>query len=106
MIMGALPEKRMQTLEEIAKLAQVSRSTVSRVINQDPNVSEKTRKKVNEVIHLHNFQPNRAARSLAGGRTRVLGLVIPMGVARLFTDPYFPIPSRASTRPATPTTTP
>lgn len=37
-----------------------------------------------------NFQPNAAARGLAAGKTRILGLVIPMGVAALFTDPYFP----------------
>jgi LacI family transcriptional regulator len=79
------------TLEEIAELARVSRSTVSRVINNDPNVSDRTRQQVQSVIQKLNFQPNRAARSLAGGRTHVLGLVIPMGVARLFTDPYFPI---------------
>lgn len=81
----------MPTLEEIAKLARVSRSTISRVINNDPNVSETTRQRVLEVIRQVNFQPNRAARSLAGGRSRMLGLVIPMGVARLFTDPYFPL---------------
>ena len=81
----------MLTLDKIAEVAKVSRSTVSRVINNDPNVSEKTRTRVQEVIRQLNFQPNRAARSLAGGRTHVLGLVIPMGVSRLFTDPYFPI---------------
>jgi LacI family transcriptional regulator len=81
----------MPTLEEIADLAKVSRSTVSRVINNDPNVSEATRHKVLKIINQVNFQPNQAARSLAGGRTRILGLVIPMGVARLFSDPYFPI---------------
>lgn len=78
------------TLEEIARLAGVSRSTVSRVVNNDPNVSDRTRERVNQVIQDINFQPNRAARSLAGGQTRVLGLVIPQGVGKLFTDPYFP----------------
>ncbi len=81
----------MPTLEEIAKLAQVSRSTVSRVINNDPNVSPKTRERVQQVIQELNFQPNRAARRLAGGRTHILGLVIPTSVHRLFTDPYFPL---------------
>lgn len=81
----------MPTLEEIAELSKASRSTVSRVINNDPHVSDATRKRILEVIQQLNFQPNRAARSLAGGRTRVLGLVIPMGVSRLFADPYFPI---------------
>lgn len=81
----------MLTLEEIARLANVSRSTVSRVVNGDPNVREKTRQQVQRVIQEAGFHPNRAARSLAGGRTHVLGLVIPRGVSRFFTDPYFSI---------------
>lgn len=78
-------------IEQIAKISGVSRSTVSRVINDDPNVSEKTRGKVLEVVKRLNYHPNAAARSLAAGRTRVLGLVIPMGVSALFADPYFPL---------------
>lgn len=78
-------------LEEIAKLSGVSRSTVSRVINDDPNVSQTTRDKVLEVVRRVNYHPNAVARGLAAGRTRVLGLVIPMGVSALFTDPYFPL---------------
>jgi LacI family transcriptional regulator len=79
------------TLEEIAKRARVSRSTVSRVVNQDARVDPKTRARVLTVIKKLNYHPNLAARSLAAGRTRILGLVIPMGVTALFTDPYFPI---------------
>ncbi len=79
------------TLEEIAKQAGVSRSTVSRVLNKHPNVSEEARERVLAVTQRLDFQPNVLARSLAGGRSRILGLVIPMGVAALFTDPYFPI---------------
>lgn len=78
------------TLEVIAKLAGVSRSTVSRVLNGDKGVREVTRLRVQEVINSLNFQPNIAARSLAAGRTGIIGLVIPAGVATLFTDPYFP----------------
>lgn len=81
----------MATLEEIAKRAKVSRSTVSRVINDDSRVSDDTRKRVLTVVQRLNYHPNMAARSLATGRTRVLGLVIPMGVTTLFSDPYFPI---------------
>ena len=79
------------TLEDIAKESGVSRSTVSRVINGDDKVSASTREKVMAVISRVNFQPNLAARGLAAGRTNVLGLVIPAGVATIFTDPYFPI---------------
>ena len=80
----------MTTLEEIARLARTSRSTVSRVINNDPNVKETTRQRIQDVIQRLNYQPNQAARSLAGGNTHVLGLVIPTGVASVFSDPYFP----------------
>lgn len=79
------------TLEDIARLARVSRSTVSRVVNNDPHVDPLTRARVQTVIQNANYHPNMAARGLAAGRTRVLGLVIPMAVATLFADPYFPL---------------
>ncbi|UYN89139.1 MAG: LacI family DNA-binding transcriptional regulator [Anaerolineales bacterium] len=81
----------MSGIEEIAKQAGVSRSTVSRVINDDPNVSERTRQRVLDVISSNNYVPNRAARKLAGGRTGIIGLVIPIGVSNLFVEPFFPI---------------
>lgn len=76
-------------LEEIARLTGVSRSTVSRVINNDQHVRPATRQRVLQVIEQVNYHPNVAARSLAAGRTHVLGLVIPMLVSTLFADPYF-----------------
>jgi LacI family transcriptional regulator len=79
------------TLEDIARLANVSRSTVSRVINDDPKVSSDTRERVLAVVKELNYHPNVVARGLAAGRTRILGLVIPMGVSALFSDPYFPL---------------
>jgi LacI family transcriptional regulator len=79
------------TLEDIARKCGVSRSTVSRVINGEANVSPDTRQRVTEMIQQINFQPNLAARGLAVGKTRVLGVVIPMGVTAIFTDPFFPL---------------
>src|SRR3954469_10303805 len=79
------------TLEEIAKHAGVSRSTVSRVMTNHPSVDPGTRARVLSVAEKLNYQPNMAARGLAAGRTHILGLVIPMGVSSLFTDPYFPL---------------
>jgi LacI family transcriptional regulator len=79
------------TLEDIARMAGASRSTVSRVLNDDPNVKESTRQKIWEIVHSVNFQPNVAARGLAAGRIQVLGLVIPMAVTSVFADPYFPL---------------
>ncbi len=79
------------TLEEIARLAGVSRSTVSRVVNGDRRVSDAARARVQEVIQRTNFHPNAAARSLASRRTRVLGLLITKAVGGLFIDPFYPI---------------
>ncbi|WP_240761974.1 LacI family DNA-binding transcriptional regulator [Paenibacillus thalictri] len=61
---------------EIAKLAGVSRSTVSRVINNYPNVPQKTREKVMEVIKKYNYFPNLSGRALKGKKTNTLGLFI------------------------------
>jgi LacI family transcriptional regulator len=87
---GSAPNRPTMNLEEVARLSGFSRSTVSRVINNDPNVSQTTREKVLTIVKQVNFQPNIVARSLAAGRTRILGLIIPRGVSELFTDPYFP----------------
>lgn len=58
------------TLEQIAKLAGVSRSTVSRVINNRPGVQPQTRARVLKIIHEYRYEPDPAARSLAFQRTR------------------------------------
>ena len=58
----------------IASLAGVSRSTVSRVINNYPNVPEQTRKKVIEVIKRYEYYPNVSARVLKGKKTGTIGL--------------------------------
>ena len=78
-------------LEEVARIAGVSRSTVSRVVNGDTRVSDQARRRVNEVIREYDYHPNAAARSLASRRTRMLGLRIPGEVSFIFSDPYFPV---------------
>jgi LacI family transcriptional regulator len=77
------------TLEEIAQLAGVSRSTVSRVVNDDPRVSPDARSRVEMVIREHNYIPNAAARSLASRRTRIIGLLISPAVGVILSDPFF-----------------
>jgi LacI family transcriptional regulator len=78
------------TLEDIAKQAGVSRSTVSRVVNDHPNVSADVRQRVLEVIQNTGYHPHAAARTLASQRSWTLGLVLPHSVSFFFTDPYFP----------------
>lgn len=79
------------TLEKVGKLAGVSRATVSRVINNHPNISPEVRERVQKVIADTGYQPNQAARSLVSNRSQVIGLVIPNVVQAVFADPYYPL---------------
>jgi LacI family transcriptional regulator len=79
------------TLEEVGKLAGVSRSTVSRVINGHPSVREQVRERVWQVINDTGYHPHAAARSLVTRRTRIIGAIIPQAVMTLFVDPFFPL---------------
>lgn len=65
--------------EMIAKLAGVSRSTVSRVINNYSDISEETRERVLKVIKENNYCPNLSAQKLAGKKTGIIGLLIYTG---------------------------
>lgn len=76
-------------LEDIAAKAGVSRSTVSRVINNEPYVSQKTRQRVMAVIEQEGFSPNPAARALVTQRHRVIGVVIPQIPIIVFEDAYY-----------------
>lgn len=63
------------TLERVAKLAGVSPSTVSRILNGTAVVSDEKRKAIDEAIAELGFVPNPVARGLAGGRTLSIGVV-------------------------------
>ncbi len=76
------------TIDELARLCGVSRATVSRVINGG-SVSAKTRRRVEHVLAETGYRPNRAARTLATGRSGVIGLVMHVDADRLFRDAYF-----------------
>lgn len=66
----------MMTSSEIAKLCGVSRATVSRVINKNPNVKPETRQKVLEIIKENNYVPIASARRLAGIDSNIIGLFV------------------------------
>lgn len=63
------------TLETIAKLAGVSRGTVSRVVNQSPGVKPQVRQRVQQIIDENGYVPHPQARSLAGGTTGNIGVI-------------------------------
>ena len=77
-------------MEEIGQRAGVSRSTVSRVLNDHPDVRAEVRSRVNAVIAETGYRPNPAARALVSNRSGLIGLVILTDVDELFGDPYFP----------------
>jgi LacI family transcriptional regulator len=65
------------TIFEVASQAGVSYGTVSRVLNDDPHVRLETRERVNKVIRDLGYVVNRQARSLAGGKTQIIGILVP-----------------------------
>lgn len=65
------------TIQDIARLAGVSKATVSRVLNHSPAVSPETSARVMKVVEEHDFVPNATATGLAGGKTRLVGVLAP-----------------------------
>lgn len=64
-------------LEDVAQLAGVSRTTVSRVLNNRGYIGEETRKKVYHAVETLNYHPNEIARSLFINKTNIIGLIFP-----------------------------
>ncbi|WP_077619104.1 catabolite control protein A [Bacillus sinesaloumensis] len=65
------------TIYDVAREANVSMATVSRVVNGNPNVKPTTRKKVLEAIDRLGYRPNAVARGLASKKTTTVGVIIP-----------------------------
>ncbi|MGH2446047.1 MAG: LacI family DNA-binding transcriptional regulator [Candidatus Limnocylindria bacterium] len=78
------------TLEQVARVANVSRATVSRVVNGDPRVGEPARTAVEAAVKELGYIPNRAARSLVTRRSDSIAVIIPEPTAQVFGDPFFP----------------
>ncbi len=66
---------RKPTINDIARLASVSKKTVSRVINQSPFVKEETRVRVDEIMRRVGYTPDPQARGLAFRRSFLIGLI-------------------------------
>ncbi len=77
------------TLEEVARVAGVSRATASRVVNGSPKVGIEVRQSVERAIAQLGYVPNRAARSLVTRRNDSVGVVIAEPTGRIFSDPFF-----------------
>ncbi|MCX8956655.1 trehalose operon repressor TreR [Erwinia psidii] len=64
------------TIKDIARMSGVGKSTVSRVLNGEDGVSQKTRDKVEAVIHQHAFMPSRSARAMRAQSDKVVGIIV------------------------------
>lgn len=78
-------DRRMATMKEIAKRANVSIATVSAVVNQSAFVSEELTKRVNKAIEELNYKPNAVARSLKMKSTNTVGVIVTD-----ILNPYYP----------------
>ncbi|NNE33559.1 MAG: LacI family DNA-binding transcriptional regulator [Winogradskyella sp.] len=65
------------TLKELAKIAGVSISTVSKALNDSSEIGERTKQKINDLAKLYNYQPNNIALNLKTGKTKTVGVIVP-----------------------------
>ncbi|NFI06751.1 LacI family transcriptional regulator [Clostridium botulinum] len=77
------------TIKDVAKEAKVSPSTVSRVLSDNPRISDETKEKVYKVIEKLKYKPNAIARGLVNNKTRILGVVLPEEAENLLSNPFF-----------------
>lgn len=78
-----------KTIEHIAQLAKVSKATVSRVINNSPKVTPKTRDRVMKAIKEAGYYPNVTARRLTTNKAETIGLIIPSPQDKTFGNPFY-----------------
>src|ERR1051326_6600417 len=65
------------TIQDIARFAGVSKATVSRVLNHKPDVDPITRERILRIMDEQGFVPSVTAAGLAGGRPRIIGVLVP-----------------------------
>ncbi|TSA33445.1 MAG: LacI family transcriptional regulator [Porphyromonadaceae bacterium] len=74
------------TIKDLAEELGISPSTVSKALKNHPDISQETRKKVNDLAKLWNYYPNPIALSLRNSRTKTVGLIIPEIVHHFFSS--------------------
>lgn len=89
--MSSRGKPTVSSISDIAKLAGVSASTVSRALAGSKMISAETRTRINELAREHGFQLNQMARNLRLKRTNAIGIVFPLGheAGQMVSDPFF-----------------
>ena len=79
----------MKTIKDIAKIAGVSQSTVSKALNDRPDISRDTKKKVLKIVDEHNFIPNVFGKSLKSKKTGNVGVILCSEQYQLSSNPFY-----------------
>ncbi|MBN7815196.1 LacI family DNA-binding transcriptional regulator [Algoriphagus pacificus] len=77
---------RKATIHDIAEKLKITASTVSRALNDNPRISDATKKKVQKVAKQLNYQPNHIASALRSGKSRLIGVVVPTANRNFFSS--------------------
>lgn len=77
------------TIDEIAEMAGVSKTTVSRVLNNKPDVSPETREAILDLINKYDFTPNAMAKAITLHKSHSIGLLIPHEANYIFSNPFY-----------------
>lgn len=75
-------------MSDIAKMAGVSKSTVSRALKNDSRVKEATKNKIIKLARKYNYKPNKVAQALAEKQTKIIAVILP-SAPRSVSDPFF-----------------
>ena len=70
-------KKEKTTIHDIAKKLNITASTVSRALNDNPRISEATKKAVQKTAQKLNYHPNQIAAALRNGRSNIIGVIVP-----------------------------
>jgi len=88
----------MITLKDLALKLNVSVSTISKALHDNPEISQETITRVKELAKLYNYQPNKIAQSLKANKTKTIGVIIPSILNRFFAKVLFGIEKEARTK--------
>lgn len=76
-------------IDEVARLADVSKATVSRVLNNKPDVNADTRERILAIMKKFNYKPNAMATAVSKRKNKTIGLIAPHGTEYIYTNPFY-----------------
>lgn len=89
------------TIKDIARLSGVGKSTVSRVLNNESGVSQRTRERVEAVMNQHGFSPSRSARAMRGQSDKVVAIIVTRLIRCQKISPFKPCCQRSMNKVTT-----